>query len=374
MYKLGGSLVSYGGGDTVYSEKACLLCILKVHGLGPKNLKKLKNQFGTYREIWEAPIERVSAVIGYSLAQGLNEVRRNCCPDEELSRCRSLNIEVLAEFEKEYPQAFREIHSPPPLVFYRGNLKALEGMGVAVVGSRRATPYGKMVARKLGRDLALAGMVVVSGMARGVDSESHWGCLEGGGMTIGVLGNGIDVVYPRENRVLYSRVEKQGLLISEYPPGAKPEPGNFPVRNRLISALSRGVVVVEAQEKSGAMITVGYALEQGKDVFAVPGPVTSLNSRGPHILLQEGARLVSGVEDILQEWGMERQPVISKVNSTEGGSPNCLLLDYIGYEPVHLDRILDMSKLTPGEAASQLLQLEIAGKIKSLPGNIYVRL
>lgn len=358
----------------MYSEKACLLCILKVHGLGPKNLKKLKNQFGTYREIWEAPIERVSAVIGYSLAQGLNEVRRNCCPDEELSRCRSLNIEVLAEFEKEYPQAFREIHSPPPLVFYRGNLKALEGMGVAVVGSRRATPYGKMVARKLGRDLALAGMVVVSGMARGVDSESHWGCLEGGGMTIGVLGNGIDVVYPRENRVLYSRVEKQGLLISEYPPGAKPEPGNFPVRNRLISALSRGVVVVEAQEKSGAMITVGYALEQGKDVFAVPGPVTSLNSRGPHILLQEGARLVSGVEDILQEWGMERQPVISKVNSTEGGSPNCLLLDYIGYEPVHLDRILDMSKLTPGEAASQLLQLEIAGKIKSLPGNIYVRL
>lgn len=357
----------------MYSEKACLLCILKVHGLGPQNVKKLKNQIGTCREIWEAPIARVSAVIGFNLAQGLEEVRRRYDPEKELDRCRSLGIEVMAEFEEDYPQALREIHSPPPLVFYRGSINVLQGMGVALVGSRQATPYGKMVARRLGRELAEAGMVVVSGMARGIDSESHWGCLEGGGVTIGVLGNGIDVVYPRENRVLYSRVEKQGLLLSEYPPGTGPEPRNFPVRNRLISALSRGVVVVEAREKSGAMITVGLALEQGKDVFAVPGPVTSLNSRGPHILLQEGACLINGVEDILQEWGIDREAAAKKAELPEGGNLRCSVYEHIGFEPVHLDRILEMSRLTPGETASQLLQLEIAGKIKSLPGNIYVR-
>jgi len=357
----------------MYSEKACLLCILKVQGLGPRNLKKLRNQFGTCRDIWEAPIEKVSAVVGAALAQGLKEVRQRCDPEQELSTCRSLGIEVMAEFEEGYPQALREIYSPPPLVFYRGDIKALEGTGVAVVGSRKATPYGKMVARRLGRDLAQAGMVVVSGMARGVDSESHWGCLEGGGLTMGILGNGIDVVYPRENRALYSRVAEQGLLLSEYPPGTKPDPKHFPVRNRLISALSRGVVVVEAQEKSGAMITVGFALEQGKDVFAVPGPVTSQNSRGPHMLLQEGARLVNGVEDILQEWGLDRGPAVQKTCTTARESRYCPVFEYIGYEPVHLDRILEMSRLTPGETASQLLQLEIAGKIKSLPGNIYVR-
>ena len=357
----------------MYSEKACLLCILKVRGLGPQTLKKLKNQIGTCRDIWQAPIEKISAVVGPKLAQGLKDARNSYDPEEELSRCSSLGIEVLAEFEEGYPRALREIHSPPPLIFYRGSLKALEGTGVAVVGSRNATPYGRMMARRLGRDLAKAGLVVVSGMARGVDSESHWGCLEGGGMTIGVLGNGIDVVYPRDNCALYSRVEQEGLLLSEFPPGTAPEPGNFPVRNRLISGLSRGIVVVEAQEKSGAMITVGFALEQGKDVFAVPGLVTSPNSRGPHILLQEGARLVSGVEDILEEWGMDRGPAFTKVNK-EGREKSYPVFEYIGFEPVHLDRILEMSRLTPGETASQLLKLEIAGKIKSLPGNIYVRL
>ena len=360
-------------GDKMCSEKACLLCILKVRGLGPQNLAKLKSKLGTYREIWEAPYAQIEKIVGNNLAQGLIQVRSTCDPEAELGRCIALGIQVMAEFEDEYPRALREIHDPPPLLFYRGNLGALEGLGVAVVGSRKATPYGKMVARKLGRELAQAGMVVVSGMARGVDSEAHRGCLEAGGMTIGILGNGIDVVYPRENGMLYNEVENKGLLLSEYPPGTKPEPGNFPIRNRLISALSRGVVVVEAREKSGAMITVGFALEQGKDVFAVPGPISSPNSIGPHRLLREGACLVTGVEDILQEWGIERRTV-SDVSSPDQELKEYPVFKYIGYEPIHLDRILEMSRLTPGETASQLLSLEMAGKIKSLPGNIYVRL
>lgn len=355
------------------SEKACLLCILKVHGLGPQNLAKLKSKIGTYREIWEASYAQVEKIIGSNLAQGLVEVRRTCDPEEELEKCIGLGIQVMAEFEPEFPQALREIRYPPPLLFYRGNLRSLEGLSIAIVGSRKATPYGKMVARKLGRELAQAGIVVVSGMARGIDAEAHWGCIEGGGMTIGILGNGIDVIYPRENAMLYNNVANKGLLLSEYPPGTKPEPGSFPIRNRLISGLSRGVVVVEAREKSGAMITVGYALEQGKDVFAVPGPITSANSIGPHRLLREGACLVTGVKDILQEWGIEQQTV-SHVNSSDQENLEYTVFKYIGYEPIHLDRILEMSQLTPGETASQLLRLEMAGKIKSLPGNIYVRL
>ncbi len=355
----------------MYNEKACLFCICKVRGLGPQKLKKLKEHLGSYREIWTTPIGQLSEIIGPKLAQGLIEVRNNYNPEEELARCLDAEVKILAEFEADYPTGFREIYGPPPLIFYRGNLRALDAPSIAIVGARKATPYGRMVARRLGHDLAQAGMVVVSGMARGIDSESHWGCLEGGGMTIGVLGNGIDVIYPRENRILYSKVEQQGLLFSEFPPGTRPEPGNFPVRNRLISALTRGTVVVEAQERSGAMITVGFSLEQGKDVFAVPGPVTSLYSRGPHILLKEGACLVGGVEDILQEWGMDRVPMEKKVKSKKQNLP---VLEHISYEPIHLDRILEMSGLTVGETAPQLLQLEIDGKIKSLPGNIYVRL
>lgn len=349
------------------------MCILKVRGLGPQSLAQLKSKIGSYREIWKAPYAQVERIIGSSLAQGLMEVRCTCDPEEELGKCIGLGIQVMAEYEDEYPRALREIRYPPPLLFYRGNLRSLEGLSIAVVGSRKATPYGKMVARKLGREFAQAGMVVVSGMARGVDAEAHRGCIEGGGMTIGILGNGIDIVYPRENGMLYNEVQKKGLLLSEFPPGTKPEPGNFPIRNRLISALSRGVVVVEACEKSGAMITVGFALEQGKDVFAVPGPISSTNSIGPHRLIREGACLVTGVEDILQEWGIE-QRTVSNVNSSDQEIKEYPLLKYIGYEPVHLDRILAMSQLTPGETASQLLRLEMTGKIKSLPGNTYVRL
>jgi len=355
----------------MYSEKACLLCILKVHGLGIRRLEELRKRIGSYRGIWLASTEQISEIVGTRLANGLRELKGRLDPDEELGRCLSLGMEVLAHFEPGFPASLAQIPSPPPIIFCRGDVKCLEKPAVAVVGARKATPYGRMVARKLGRDLARANLVVVSGVARGIDSEAHWGCLEGGGMTIGVLGNGLDVVYPRENRTLYSRIERQGLLLSEYPPGTAPEPGNFPVRNRLISALSRGVVVVEAQQKSGAMITVGFALEQGKDVFAVPGPVTSPNSQGPHMLLKEGARLVDGVEDILQEWGIETrvEPGREKVDAKS----EIPVYDYIGFEPIHLDRILEISGLTVADTAPQLLQLELQGKIKCLPGNIYVR-
>ena len=266
-------------------------------------------------------------------------------PEEELGKCIGLGIQVMAEYEDEYPGPCR-VATPPPLLS-TVNLRSLEGLSIAVVGSRKATPYGKMVARKLGREFAQAGMVVVSGMARGVDAEAHRGCIEGGGMTIGILGNGIDIVYPRENGMLYNEVQKKGLLLSEFPPGTKPEPGNFPIRNRLISALSRGVVVVEAREKSGAMITVGFALEQGKDVFAVPGPISSTNSIGPQAYkggclpgYRSRGHFAGGV--------LNSEPYPMSIPLIK--NQEYPLLKYIGYEPVHLDRILRCLSLLRGNS------------------------
>lgn len=355
-------------------EKDYLLSILKVQGLGPLKLKKLKDQLDSYEGIWNTSLDKLSAIIGPKLASSLHEVREQQDPAEEQKKCRQAGIGVLAYFESDYPESFRVIHTPPPLIFYRGDIKALDIPAVGIVGSRQATPYGRTVARRLGRELAEAGFVVVSGMARGIDSESHRGCLDAGGKTIGVLGNGVDVVYPRENRILYMNVQQHGLLLSEFPPGTTPEPGHFPMRNRLISALSKGIIVVEAQEKSGAMITVGFALEQGKDVFAVPGPITSVYSRGPHQLLRDGARLVNGVEDILDEWGIEKMGKNLPNLKTKQGEEDSKILKCIGFEPIHIDQIIDKVGMSVGETAAELLQLEIEGKIKCLPGNAYVRL
>ncbi|NLV16998.1 MAG: DNA-protecting protein DprA [Syntrophomonadaceae bacterium] len=353
-------------------EKNYLLSILKVQGLGPLKLTKLKDRLNTYEEIWNTPREMLSEIIGHKLASSLHEIREQQGPAEELEKCRQAGIGVLAYFESDYPESFRVIHTPPPLIFYQGDIKVLDIPAVGIVGSRQATPYGRTVARRLAGELAEAGFVVVSGMARGIDSESHRGCLDAGGKTIGVLGNGVDVVYPRENRSLYMNVRQQGLLLSEFYPGTTPEPGHFPIRNRLISALSRGIVVVEAQAKSGAMITVGFALEQGKDVFAVPGPITSGYSRGPHQLLQEGARLVTGVDDILDEWGIEKMG--KNLLNAKTDERSSKVLRFIGFEPIHIDQIVDKSEISVGEIAAELLRLEIEGKIKCLPGNTYVRI
>ncbi len=354
------------------SEKACLFGIMKVRGIGTLTFGKLRKQIGTCQEIWHAPTDQLTGAIGANLAMALHKLREEMDPEAEMKKCQASGIGIIADFEPEYPLGLGIIHTPPPILFYRGHLEILKSPAIAIVGSRKATPYGRAVARRLGKDLTQAGLVVVSGMARGIDSEAHWGCLGAGGQTVGVLGNGVDVVYPRENRLLYDEVEKSGLLLSEFQPGTQPEPGHFPIRNRIISALSIGLVVVEALTKSGAMITVSYALEQGKDVFAVPGPITSPNSHGPHQLIQEGAKLVNSVEDILVELGIgipSRNDPVEEKNHDRSRQ----VLELVGYEPVHLDKILQAATLSSGEVAIQLLELEIEGKIKCLPGNTYVR-
>ncbi|MCL5291972.1 MAG: DNA-processing protein DprA [Actinobacteria bacterium] len=268
-----------------------------------------------------------------------------------------------------YPESLAEVAAPPQLLFIRGRpLDQLIG-GIAVVGSRRATAYGKSMAESLGREIVMAGLPVVSGLARGIDASAHQGALESEAGTVAVLGCGVDIVYPPENKRLMSSIAEAGWILSEYPPGTAPLAAHFPARNRIIAGLSMAVVVVEAAEKSGALITADCALDQGKEVFAVPGSVRSPQSKGTHKLLKQGAALIESAEDLLEYLGIPNRSMRSGVETDEREQE---ILDRLGWEPVHLDDIVrasgDMS-----EVANTLLLLELKGLVNKDHGGFYIR-
>lgn len=260
------------------------------------------------------------------------------------------------------------------MLFYRGDLEAaLERTVVAVVGSRRCSVYGKQVARRTARELSRSGLVVASGLARGIDGEAHRGALEGPSPTMAVLGCGIDVIYPPEHAELQEEIADSGVIISEYVPGTRPEGYNFPARNRLISGLSLGVVVVEAGERSGTMITVDSALEQGRDVFAVPGEITRATSRGTNRLLREGAMVVTCVADILEGLGLERMkagPCADESTSSTGGASE-LILRLLSDEPLHFDELARRTGLATGALQAELLSMELSGAVVQHPGKLF---
>lgn len=273
--------------------------------------------------------------------------------------------------DADYPAALKEIFQPPETLWTEGDISVLkESNCVALVGSRQCTEYGKKVAFDLARDLSRVGWVVISGLAYGIDTAAHEGALEGGGKTIAVLGCGIDLPYPAGNRELRKKIALQGLMVSEFPIGMKATPWTFPKRNRIISGLSRGVVVVEAGLKSGSLITANFALQQGRDVFAVPGSIHSEASRGTHHLIQNGAKLVMGVEDILEEWQLSR-PKQEKIpfHTVEGEAG--AVLKFLSEGRTHMDELSEASGLTVDRLSFLLVELEISGKIKTLPGGRY---
>jgi DNA processing protein len=288
-----------------------------------------------------------------------------------LAAAARLGIEVLAEPAPGYPERLRQIPDPPIVLWVRGRPGLLHAPAVAVVGSRSATPTGLAIAARLGRELAAAGLVVVSGLARGVDGAAHRGALDGGGRTIAVVGCGVDVVYPREHAALASAIVESGAIVGELAPGTPPRPGHFPLRNRIISGLARAVVVVEASERSGSLITARAALEQGRDVLAVPGNVISGRHRGCHALIKDGARLVETVEDVLDELDWPRRPIAREeansfpVSELEGRMA-------IG-EPYSIDELADATGRAAQDLLAELGTLELAGRIARRPGSIFVR-
>lgn len=291
-------------------------------------------------------------------------------------------VRLLRREDDEYPTLLRPAAIAPAALHVRGTIRPEDALAVAVVGARRATPYGIEMAGELAADLARRGVTVVSGLARGIDSAAHRGALRAGGRTIAVLGSGIDVIYPPENRRLAAEVAESGAVLSELPPGTPPFPQNFPQRNRLIAGLALGVVVVEAAERSGSLSTAGWAADLGREVMAVPGKATSPVSRGTHQLIRDGAALILGWEDVVGQLPEHWRRCVGDVPvvpapSEDGrgvGNPDVrAVLSAVGEEPVSIEDVIERSGVASGRAASVLLTLELEGRVKQLAGKRFVR-
>ncbi len=358
------------------NELAYLVCLHSLDGIGTRSLGKIKKHFGSFQNCFESGREGLYAsFLAQVISDRILEVRQKIDPLNLLQDLFASGTRLCSLEDKDYPSMLAQIHDPPYLLYYRGNIEILQGMCIGVVGSRMASNYGTAQSRRFARELASQGMVVVSGMARGIDTEAHRGALEVGGKTAAILGSGLDIIYPPENAQLFGEIANKGIVISEFPPHTHPEPGNFPVRNRLISGLCRGVLVVEAQQRSGALITVDFALEQGRDVFALPGQVDRKNSEGTNNLIKQGAALVTEPNDILGEYypksGQAKVADLFQADLFALDQVERQIIDCMLDEPVHIDDIMYNTALSIGELSTRLLQMEFKGIIKALPGNYY---
>ena len=316
--------------------------------------------------------------MGEKIVSSIIQEKKRIDADEDLKTIDRLGIHLLSFQDDKYPQNLLHTFNPPSFLYIRGKFKERDRDAVAMVGTRRATIYGKMMVRKLARDLAKEGLTIVSGMARGVDTAAHLGALEAGGRTVAVLGCGVDVVYPPENRKLMTDIMESGAVISEFPLGTPPEGINFPRRNRIISGLSKGVVVVEAPLRSGALITADFALEEGREVFAVPGNINSPYSQGTNRLIKQGAKLVEDAQDILEELDLSLLGETKKREESAKGKLSLSLeeekiLDLLGGQPSHIDLLVQESSLPASRVAEVLMRLEIKGLVRQMVGQQFLR-
>ena len=358
-----------------------------VPGVGPITYRKLLNAFGTPEQVLAASAHQLHTIPGIS-GKVVQHLLNFGFPDRvkrELEAIEQQRISLLTWDDQAYPESLKTIFDPPPVLYLKGNQFQPHEVLVAVVGSRRASTYGKMTAEKLCAELALKGVGVVSGMARGIDSAAHKGTLKAGGRTIAVMGCGVDVVYPPENTRLYAEIIEKGAIISEFPLHTKPDRGNFPARNRIISGISLGTVVVEAGLQSGALITADMALEQGRDVFAVPGNINSASSRGTNRLLKQGAGLVEHADDILHALSREISHRLSTLQpelpfgQKQSAIPSLTedeqrVYALISSEPLHIDDITVRSQLPSGTVSAILMMLEMKSVIRQLAGKMFVRM
>jgi DNA processing protein len=368
------------------------LAISLTQGLGPTRARKLVEHFGTAEAVLHASLTElestgIQAVSAQSLATGKSaELAR-----EEIARAVAANVTQLSFDDPAYPPRLKEIYDPPLVLSVRGNPEVLAQPGIAMVGTRHPTPYGAGMAERLACDLAGQGLVIVSGMARGVDTASHRGAIAAKGKTIAVFGTGVDVIYPKEN----SRLSEQilalgGALISEFPLGTPPTPQNFPIRNRILSGMSLGVLVVEAAEYSGTRITARCALEQNRDVFAVPGNVTNKNSWGPNTLIKQGAKLVATREDVWEDLPPQVKLALTPRPSAESdGTSSASLFPDAGLPPhekrilgllkadeaTHIDELVEKleAEMSSSEIFAALFELELSNKIRQMPGKNFVK-
>ena len=356
------------------------MALSRVQGLGCVSFKKLAEHFGDPTEAFSASPSVLAQIPGLdkNVADGLRSFARWNEVEEEIHKVRSASVKMVPFTSPQYPARLRTISDPPPLLYVKGGIREADERAVGVVGSRSASDYGRRVARDLSHGLVSLGFTVVSGMARGIDGTAHEAALNAGGRTIAVLGSGVDRAYPPEHDKLYQRISEQGAVISEFPIGTRPMAFNFPARNRLISGLSLGVVVVEATEKSGSLITAALALEQGREVFAVPGAVGASRSRGAHRLIRQGAKLVETVDDIIEEIAPQlrsradgRAKIPKRQLPQNASSDSRKILNLLEGGSLHIDEVIEASGLSSARVSEVLLELELEGFLRGLPGKRY---
>jgi len=380
-------------------EELYWLALKLVPGLGTRTSGKLLDRFGTPQAIFRASRSELEAAgLSGAIAQSVS----SGCTFEDAAVQQQKMLDTATELvtigDARYPRPLREIFDPPIVLFARGRVDLLQSLMLGVVGTRRPTPYGLAVAERISADLAHAGLTISSGMARGIDTAAHKGTLSVGGDTVAVLGCGVDVVYPSENRKLAAELAVKGLILSEFPMGATAFPQNFPIRNRIISGMSVGVLVVEGAQYSGSAITAKLAMDQGREVFAIPGNITSKLSWGPNLLIKQGARLVQDWNDVIVDLPPEsrrlliergRQKLLSEDGATSGGEQASLVdvgapqLDSTARKAlealkvdvaVHLDDLLEkVEDISPSELIAALFELEMLGLVKQLPGKNFVK-
>jgi DNA processing protein len=369
------------------------LALALTPGLGPTRARKLVEHFGSAEQVLRASLTELEAAGLMAVsAQSLGTGKSIELAHEEVARAQAGGVAIIALSEVRYPARLREIYDPPLVLYVRGNVEALSQPGIAMVGTRHPTPYGTGMAERLGCDLSARGLIIISGLARGVDTASHRGAIAAKGKTVAILGTGIDVIYPKENSRLSDQILAfGGALVSEFPIGTFAAPQNFPIRNRIISGMSAGVLVVEAAEYSGTRITARCALEQNRDVYAVPGNVTNKNSWGPNTLIKQGAKLVATWEDVWEELPQDVKLTLTPLTPSE--SPGCGTASLFGEddtlsphekkifallkadESIHIDDIVEhlAPHMSSSEIFAALFELELAGKVKQLPGKNFVR-
>jgi DNA processing protein len=352
----------------------------RIPGIGRVRLSQLKGHFGSLRDAWKASEAGLKQTgLDSRSIDGLLSLRSAISPDAEVERMRGHRVKAFVCEDPLYPARLKEIYDYPPVLYVRGSLPAEDEPSLAIVGTRRPTIYGRQVTEEIVGDLVRSGVAIISGLARGIDSVAHRTALDAGGKTVAVFGSGLDIVYPGENTKLAQAILEQGALVSEYPLGVKPKPEYFPLRNRIMSGLSLGVLVVEAGEKSGALITAQQALDQNREVFAIPGSILSPASLGTNRLIQEGAKLVRSHTDILEELNLTvvaRQPEISGLfpaGQPAATSPfESAILKELGAEPSHVDEICRRSGLAMSEVSSALAMMELKGIAKQVGNMNYV--
>ena len=346
-----------------------------IPGVGAARLTRLIDHFGTVEDAWRASERELRAAgLPQEVAGTVVAQRQRLDLDRELDRLDQSGVSALTLEDNDYPRMLRHISSPPPILYVRGQLLPTDEVAIGIVGTRRSTTYGSDMAQRISRELSSAGVTVVSGLALGIDTAAHRAVIDAGGRTIAVFGCGLDTIYPPRNRQLAEQIMGQGALVSEYPLGTKPDARNFPARNRIISGLSKGVVVIEAPMKSGALITTAFAADQGRDVYAVPGSALSANSAGCHELIRNGATLVTSATQIL-----EALDVVSVEAHTQSRmllpetDAERILYAIVGAVPRHVDELAHESGLAIHEAGGTLLAMELKGLVRQSGAQHYVR-